>query len=294
MASDFVTLKAGKQVTDRPEDGLTRREADALINLSEGDREAEYHFECETNGRSSIALRIVQYAAGYAAQSVSLIEDGAVLRLPHSAVIFLRSSSTDISELTIRVEFPGYSGSYKVPVLRIRDYTVEELFEKKLLMLIPFAFFKFSDEEYARMNETDVHQLREMIDDIGGRLNAMVESNEIEPWVRGNIVRYMRYILENLTKKYKTVMKGATEIMGGYIIKTDIDEAMDRGREEGLEKGREEGLEKGRKEERLSSIHALMDTMKINAQKAMDYLKISTEEQKQYAPLLKESAETDS
>ncbi len=61
-----------------------------------------------------------------------------------------------------------------------------------------------------------------------------------------------------------------------------------------MELFKEEYMEEGRKEEKLSNIHALMDTLKINAQKAMDYLKISTEEQKLYTPLLKETTETES
>ena len=36
--------------------------------------------------------------------------------------------------------------SYSVPTLQIKDYTVDELFEKKLLILLPFYLFKFVNE----------------------------------------------------------------------------------------------------------------------------------------------------
>lgn len=62
-------------------------------------------------------------------------------------------------------------------------------------------------------------------------------------------------------------------------------------REEGREKGREEGREEGTEKERLSNIRTVMKKMKYSAEKAMDFLDISMEDQEKYAPLLRESAE---
>ncbi len=279
-----VSLKPGKQVTDRPEEGFTRREADALIHLTEGVREADYHFECETNGRSTVALRIVQYGAGHAAQNASLIEDGAVIRIPHSAVIFLRAESANLKKLIIRVEYPGHVGSFMVPVLKIRDYSVADLFEKKLLLLVPFAAFRFSDEDYARMNETDVRQLKELIDEIGQRLNGMVEAGEMEPWERGNMIRYLREVLENLTKKYGNVAKGAEEIMGGYIIKTDIDIAMDEARAQGEKQGEAREEEK----QKLEGIRRAIKKQKLDLQGALDYMDVPKDEWAHYTAMLRE------
>ena len=66
-----------------------------------------------------------------------------------------------------------------------------------------------------------------------------------------------------------------------------INESEDKGREE----GRAEGREEGRAAEKLSNLKTIMRKMKLSAQKAMEFLDIPPEDQKKYAPLLKESSE---
>ena len=70
-----------------------------------------------------------------------------------------------------------------------------------------------------------------------------------------------------------------------------INESEDKGREEGRAEGREEGREEGRADEKLSNLKTIMRKMKLSAQKAMEFLDIPPEDQKKYAPLLKESSE---
>ena len=65
-----------------------------------------------------------------------------------------------------------------------------------------------------------------------------------------------------------------------------LQERDERMREEGRKEGREEGRKEGRKEgaeiATLNSIKNLMDTMAISAEKAMDLVKIPTEEREKF------------
>ena len=58
-----------------------------------------------------------------------------------------------------------------------------------------------------------------------------------------------------------------------------------------MELFKEEGREEGRADEKLSNLKTIMRKMKLSAQKAMEFLDIPPEDQKKYAPLLKESSE---
>ncbi|MBR1629424.1 MAG: hypothetical protein IJ679_09220 [Lachnospiraceae bacterium] len=252
-----ITFLSNKKVVETLDGSPVRREVDSLFRVSEMFEalvERDYHFECEIRGRRTIALRIVEYASGYAFENVSLLEDGACLKIPYSAVIFLRSESADIKKLTIRVEYPGGEVSYKVPVIRIKDYSLDELFEKRLLVLVPFYFFSFSEREFSEMdrNEERIKEIERMVSEINDRLMQLVEAGEIDLSQKANIMRYSKRVLKKLAGKYRNITKEVDRIMGGYIFKTDVDIAYEegeiKGREEGEIKGRKEGEIKGRKE----------------------------------------------
>ena len=57
------------------------------------------------------------------------------------------------------------------------------------------------------------------------------------------------------------------------------------------EEGRAEGRAEGEDVSRITVLKTVMSKMKISAQKAMDFLDIPPEDQKRYAPLLKEASE---
>ena len=52
-------------------------------------------------------------------------------------------------------------------------------------------------------------------------------------------------MLKELTGKYKVISKGVKDIMGGYIIDTDADKILRKGRREGRIEGRQEGITLG-------------------------------------------------
>ena len=42
--------------------------------------------------------------------------------------------------MTVTIKTPGGGISYKVPVIKMQKYSLEEIFEKNLLFLIPFTY----------------------------------------------------------------------------------------------------------------------------------------------------------
>ena len=254
-----VTLLSNKKVVETSNDELKRREVDALLELSEPpeyEKVRHFHFECETMGRKNIVLRIAEYASAHAFENVELTETGAIIKIPYSAAIFLREESTDLKELIVIIEYPGGQVSYKVPVLKMKDYDIDELFEKKLLLLVPFFVFRYSNKEYAEMNG-DIGKmagLKQRLKRVSEILDGIVQQGEIDRFQKGNILTYIRKILFKLLKNYSSAKKEVEKSMGGFIIKTELDIA----REDGIEIGEERGKAKGKAEERdcLNSLNA--------------------------------------
>ncbi len=84
---------------------------------------------------------------------------GDVLKVPfpRSAVLYLRSykNTPDRFKVQIEIPEPGKNGEYQIPVLKVKNYTLEEIFDRKLLFLIPFYIFSHESkfEEYNREKE---------------------------------------------------------------------------------------------------------------------------------------------
>lgn len=63
------------------------------------------------------------------------------MEFPHAAVLFLRSNRNTPDFMQIELRTPGGSVSYKIPVAKMQNYTVDVMLNKRLLILLPFYLF---------------------------------------------------------------------------------------------------------------------------------------------------------
>ena len=99
-------------------------------------------------------------------------------------------------------------------------------------------------------------------------LNDMPKDFEIRPFLMANRVGVKKMLLTEYNE---------AETMALF---------KEEGREEGLKEGIEKGVQKGITKATLENIQNLMDTLKFSAKEAMDALKITSEDQKEYASQL--------
>ncbi len=59
-----------------------------------------------------------------------------ILEYPHSAVLYLRHNNDTPDNMTVIIKTPGGEISYKVPVIKMQKYSLEEIFKKNLLFTI--------------------------------------------------------------------------------------------------------------------------------------------------------------
>ena len=228
-----VYLLPEKQETKQTDGSIIEREMDIHARMVEGNVTRFYHFELEsTAGNKSFAIRIAEYAAGAAFGSAVLTEVGAKMTIPYSAVIFLRSTDNTPDKLTIEIEYPGGTCSYEAPALKLKDYSVDELFDKRLYLLIPYYAFNF-EKDFEKMDSVGIEELKEAYDSIFNKLSSMVGSGEIGEADRSHLLDWMVEVLNKLTYKHKNLRKGVDALMRTYILRTRTDEILDQGRAEG-------------------------------------------------------------
>jgi hypothetical protein len=76
------------------------------------------------------------------------------------------------------------------------------------------------------------------------------------------------------------IRRGVENLMGGKVLYSEIDRIYDEGIEKGIEKGIEQNS--------LSSIKNLMNSLKISADDAMNYLGIAEDDRDKYLKKLAE------
>ncbi len=217
----------------------------------------KYLFECQSTADSSLLIRIFEYAAQIALDDGELTGNRLKVTIPHSAVLFLRSTGKTPEEMRIELATPGGTVEFPVRVMKIRDYTLEEIFSKKLLFLIPF--YIFTHEKRFRMYEQDSEKLEQLKREyvrIAKHLETMEENGEISVYTKRTLAEMTDRVTEGIAAKYANVREGVKSVMGGKILEYEAKIILRRGIEEGRERGREEGRQEGRKEGRQEGIAA--------------------------------------
>ena len=117
------------------------------------DKPKKYHCECQSNDDSSMLVRFFEYDAQIALDDGKVRENVLTVEFPHSAVLFLRSSADTPERMRTRIDTPGGSVSYDIVVIKLQRYSIDEIFDKNLLFLIPF--YIFSHESRFKKYEND-------------------------------------------------------------------------------------------------------------------------------------------
>ena len=245
-----IDLIPGKQSIEHTDSSSVEREMDAFVRLSESGISKNYHFEVETKTDKSFAIRIAEYAAGAAQESVALTETGARIVIPYSAVIFLRATTELPDKFRMEIEYPGGTVFYDAPVMKIKDYSVKDLIDKRLLLLLPFFGFNF-DGQFAAMESEGIDRLRAALEEVNTSLSDLVGLRVINEAQKGHLLDWTKRVFDKLTVNYKNVTKGVDDLMGGYILNTRTDDILAEGREQRDREKIEEMLRDGHTPEEI-------------------------------------------
>ena len=219
-----------------------------------GKEKRRYHLECEsTPDDSSILIRIFEYDAQIALdQGSDLFPDRLIVSFPNSAILFLRSTSSTRDDMQIVMRTPGGEVSYTIPVMKVKDYSLEEIFDRKLYFLIPFYIFTYENRfDRIERNQDMLDSLQQEYRGITDRLDQLAQDGVINTFYKVSIVDMTNRVLQNIAAKYENIRKGMGAIMGGQVLDYEARRLKYQFLEEGRLEGIEEGLLKGRIQERI-------------------------------------------
>ena len=121
----------------------------------------------------------------------------------------------------------------------------DEIFEKKLLLLIPFYIFshetRFGEYEKNRMK---LRVLQEEYGQIKDKLEKLSNQGAISEYTRCTIIDMSNKVLEHIAVKYNSVKEGVKAVMGGKVLEYEAKTIKREGIKEGIQKGIQEGENK--------------------------------------------------
>ncbi len=227
----------------------------------DGETTTRYHFECQSTEDGSLTLRLFEYGAQIALTMADYSnKKESTFIFPHASVLYLRTESTTPSSIWMRIITPGGEVSYEIPVVKVQDYGLEEIFDKRLLFLLPYYFLRYKLELLE--NNADARlALRQTYQDIFQRLSFLEQSGEITEFTRQSIKAMIDKVAMFRANRYERVMEEVKEIMGGKILDYEAKDIRNKGIREGKQLGIVEGITIGKEAGRLEGISQNILTM---------------------------------
>ena len=145
------------------------------------------------------------------------------LKRSENDMFLLKSKGTGDATIWMRIITPGREVSYEIPVVKVQDYSLEKIFDKRLSFL----------EQSGEITEFTRQSIKAMIDKV-----AMFRANQ-----------------------YERVMEEVKEIMGGKILDYEAKDIRNKGIREGKQLGIVEGITIGKEAGRLEGISQNILTM---------------------------------
>lgn len=133
-------------------------------------RNTMYHIECQSVNDNTMAIRMFEYDAMIAIENAVAKEKGIFkIFMPKSCVLYVRANETTPKNHQVVVVFPdGNEHTYQIPCIRCDEYSIEEIFTKKLLFFLPYYMAR-----YQNLKAADNRKIQLLLDEVQDILNGI-------------------------------------------------------------------------------------------------------------------------
>lgn len=180
-----------------------------------------------------------EYDAQIALDHADMDEHCLRVEMPYSGILLLRGKGK-FDQVETELTTPGGTVRYPVAVRRMSALSLEDIFEKRLYLLLPFFIFNF-EGKLNRINGDpgELENFSDIYREILSRLELETEKERLSAFSKGVIISLIHKVAYKMTMKRENVQKRVGDIMGGRVLDLDII----RVHREGVEEGIKEGIE---------------------------------------------------
>ena len=196
----------------------------------------KYHLECESSlPDGKITICLFEYDAQIALDEGEVTEETLTVTFPNTAVLYLRNYKKTPDKMKYVIVTPGGTVKYDIPLMKVQNYTLNDIFEKRLLLLIPFYIFSHEKNfpEY-NSNEQKLAKLKSEYRYILERLDELEQQGVIGAFDKRTIIELSSDVVKEIAQKYGNVQKGVGDMMSGALIETEARKILNQGKTQGI------------------------------------------------------------
>ena len=240
--SSVVPLSTEYSVERSDTKEISTIKADLTFCVNESDI---YHFECEITYNGLITIRMFEYDISIALEHASFAEHAVwEIEFPQSCVLYIRNhrSLPDFHEAIVKFA-DGQKVRYRIPIIQAKKYTVDRIFEKRLLILLPYHILRY--EHFLKHNGTNSKKVKHLLDDFREINRKLEETSEKEQksHLYMDMIVLIEEIADYIIPEDNEIRKGLGEIMGGKILKLRSEELLEQGEARGEARGRIDAIQ---------------------------------------------------
>ena len=181
-----------------------------------------YHIECQSVDDTTMAIRMIEYDFSIAIENAQ--KQGRKYRMdfPKSCVLYLRSGKNTPGFLEIEMVLSDEKiVHYWVPTMKLETYTRNSIFEKNLLMLLPFYIMRYEKKKHDMRKNLELLQiLLDEYDEIRINLEKeLTETGKAELYT--NLTKLIVKIADHIFEKEEDIRKGIGDVMGGKVLELE-------------------------------------------------------------------------
>ena len=238
-----------------------------------------YHIECQSLDDTTMAIRMIEYDFSIAVENAQKQGRRYRMDFPKSCVLYLRSGNNTPDFLEVEMALAnGNIVLYQIPTIKLETYTKDGIFEKKLLMLLPFYIMRYEKDIHEMSENPELFQcLLNEYEEI--RINLVKElSGADKAALYMDLNKLIIKIADYICQSEEVVRKGIGEVMGGKVLELESERLL----AEGKAIGEAEGETKG--EERLSVLinRLILDGRSTEIQSVVTNAEIRKQMYKEY------------
>lgn len=206
-----------------------------------------YHIECQSTDDTTMAIRMIEYDFSIAVENAHKQGRRYRMDFPRSCVLYLRSGNNTPDFLGVEMALAnGNIVIYQIPTIKLETYTKDGIFEKKLLMLLPFYIMRYEKDIHEMSENPELFQcLLNEYEEI--RINLVKElSGADKAALYMDLNKLIIKIADYICQSEEVVRKGIGEVMGGKVLELESERLWAEGKAIGEVEGEARG------EERLS------------------------------------------
>lgn len=209
---------------------------DAMLRI----RNKIYHIECQSTSDGLMVIRMIEYDFKIALEetrntlmnelkkkSGERSKELLSFQFPQSCMICVRPGIEKEEALKLQIIMPnGQKVLYEVPIVQVQNFSKEDMFKKRLLILIPFYVLRYEKDIRDGKNEI-LGKLKKEYEYIKEQLIA--EGSSInEPRLYYDLAVLSQKILDYVGKGNEDYKERMGNIMGEVILEMESDKIWDR------------------------------------------------------------------